>query len=416
MKKLRILLSNETYPPHLSGAAKFTERLAKGLATHGHEVAVIAPGIKFKDEIEEKDNVKIFRMRTILLRSIHPYFRKVCPVGINERIGRIIQDFSPEIIHIQNHFTLGKACLRQAKKLNIPIMGTNHFMPENLLEYLPGILQSKASNLMWRGFLKIYNRLDYVTAPTNVAVDMAKKVGLEVEISAISNGIDLQEFKKSTIKDAIFRKFKLDRKLFTFIFVGRLEKDKNVGMTLESAKIALQKNSFQIVIAGKGRAENELKAASRKLALEDKIIFTGEVSDGDLKQLLSLSNAYIASGTAELQGIAVMEAMAHSLPILAVNAVALPELVKDGINGFLFNCNKQDLAEKMSKMLSLDKKELAAMGQRSLALIQDHTQEETLRQFETLYEKLINKAHLLLHTDIFSATGKMTESYLHKLL
>ena len=67
---MRILIANETYPPDINGAARFTENLARGLASRGHHVAVIAPGTKFKDEIEEESpNLEIFRIRSVSLKT-----------------------------------------------------------------------------------------------------------------------------------------------------------------------------------------------------------------------------------------------------------------------------------------------------------------------------------------------------------
>jgi 1,2-diacylglycerol 3-alpha-glucosyltransferase len=102
---------------------------------------------------------------------------------------------------------------------------------------------------------------------------------------------------------------------------------------------------------GKGRDEAEFKALARKLKLDGTVIFTGAVPDEDVRLLYNVADVYIGAGSAELQGIAVMEAMASGLPILAANAVALPELVSDGENGFLFSLNEDDLEEKMLKIL-----------------------------------------------------------------
>jgi len=392
MKKLRILLAIENYLPNLNGVAIFTQRLAYSLSERGHRVAVIAPGTKFKDEeIEEDNQIKIYRMKSIPIKPIHPTFRIVYKANIEKKIRKITRDFRPDIIHIQNHFTLGRACVNEAKILNIPIIGTNHFMPENLLEYFPQFIRKKIVSSMWRDFLKVYNQLDYVTTPSYVAKKILMNLGLKNEISVISNGICLQKFRKVQVKDDIYQKFKLNKNLPIFLFVGRLDKDKNIDMVLKAVKLALKKKTFQTVIVGKGKDVKSLKKLSKALNISDKIIFTGEVNDNDLHILLSLADIYIASGSAELQGIAVMEAMASELPVLALNAVALPELVKNGINGFLFEFDEYDLCEKMIKILSLEQKKLSVMSKNSLKIIQLHSQEETLNQFETLYERIISK-------------------------
>ena len=68
------------------------------------------------------------------------------------------------------------------------------------------------------------------------------------------------------------------------------------------------------MIVGKGNDELKFKKIAKDLDLGDKAIFTGRVSDEDLGSLYSIATIYIGSGTAELQGLAVMEAMAAVCP------------------------------------------------------------------------------------------------------
>jgi 1,2-diacylglycerol 3-alpha-glucosyltransferase len=266
-------------------------------------------------------------------------------------------------------------------------MGTNHFMPNNIMEYFPRIMSKPATRYMWKDFIKIYNRLDYVTAPTHVALKMIKDLGLKTPSQVISNGIDLNEFKRVKIDETVYNKFHLIPKIPIFLFVGRLEKDKNIDIILRALVLNRGKADIQMVIVGEGKDEFAFRKLADDLKLTDRITFTGKISDHDLKQLYTIANVYIGSGGAELQGLAVMEAMAHGLPVLAANAVALPELVKDGVNGYLFELNPQDLAEKMLRILQ-DSKKMKSMADESLRLIQYHSKDNTLKSFEELYGKI----------------------------
>jgi glycosyltransferase involved in cell wall biosynthesis len=89
---------------------------------------------------------------------------------------------------------------------------------------------------------------------------------------------------------------------------------------------------------------------------------------------------------AELQSIVTMEAMASALPVVAANAMALPHLVHDGQNGYLFTPgDAQDLADKLEKILRMPIEELTAMKKESLRLIAAHDIQRTLTTFECLY-------------------------------
>ena len=91
-------------------------------------------------------------------------------------------------------------------------------------------------------------------------------------------------------------------------------------------------------------------------------------------------------GTAELQSLVTLEAMSASTPVLLADAMALPHLVRDGENGYLFTPNdSDDLAAKMARVLSLPADELAAMGKASRGMVENHSIERTLQTFEDIY-------------------------------
>ncbi len=389
-KKMRILLANETYSPWLNGCATFTQRLAQNLAKKGHIVGVIAPAVKFDDHYEIDDcGVTIFRLRSLPTpKMIHPNFRVITKPDINPAVKKIVGDFNPDIIHIQNHFSVGKACVKAAKKAGIPIVGTNHFMPENLTQFVPGFIGDTMMKVMWKDFLKVYNKLDYVTAPSKAAVQMLYNVGYKKEAAVISNGIEFDKFKKRPVSEKLLKKYNLKKDVATFISVGRIEKDKNLDLVLEAFAKFLKKEKGQLILVGNGKFEREFKRLARLLKIKNEVVFTGKISDEELWEIYSLADVYIGAGTAELQGIAVMEGMASGLPVLAVNAVALPELVEHGVNGYLFELEVKDLTEKMLKIVE-DREKLKEMAAHSLKIISRHDKNVTIKQFEELYEKVI---------------------------
>jgi glycosyltransferase involved in cell wall biosynthesis len=390
-RKLKILVASETYPPDLNGCARFGERLAQMLAEKGHDVLVIGPSPIFKDTWEEvNENLKVYRLASIPLKPFHPYFRGVWPWRLRAKIKKAIEEFQPDLVHIQNHFTVGRTVFRIAKFKNLPVVGTNHFMPENLTEYFPKFLEPLVCKHMWKDFLKIYGQLDYVTAPTCAALKMMKDMGLSVPSQVISNGLDLNGFQAVAVKPDLHARFGLKAELPIFLFVGRLERDKNIDLILKAMALLGEKAHFQILLVGKGRDAKVFEKLAQKLGLGKKVIFTGAVADEDLKQFYSAAQVYIGSGSAELQGLAVMEAMAHGLPVLAANAVALPELVENGKNGYLFELNSESLAERIV-LISKDPEELKAMGKESLKRIQAHDKELTAQAFLKLYRELIPK-------------------------
>jgi glycosyltransferase involved in cell wall biosynthesis len=137
---------------------------------------------------------------------------------------------------------------------------------------------------------------------------------------------------------------------------------------------------------GGGDLFQQLKTLTHTLGLDDRVTFTGYVTDDELKASLRRARVFAMPSIAELQSIATMEAMATGLPIVAANAMALPHLVHDGENGFLFEPNNvDDLREKLERVLRMKPAELETMKRSSLRFIRGHDITRTLDTFEALY-------------------------------
>ena len=395
VEPLRVLIANDTYAPQLNGAAVATQRLAQGMALCGHKVAVVAPNMAFRDREEVEPtgaagrDITVYRIKSIPTRPLHPQFRITSWARINTKLDRIFNEFRPDIVHVQNHFVLGQGCLKQGRKRGIPVVGTNHFMPENLHEYIPKPLRPTISTVMWAHWLRTYNRLDCVVSPSYACQELLRSVGLTAPSRVISNGINLSTYGPAPPDPSIYDRYGIRRGVPTFLCVGRLEKDKKVDLVIRAAALAGETQDFQTIFVGKGRDEVEFQALTRSLGLADSVIFTGFVPDADIPSLYNAADVYIGAGAAELQGIAVMEAMAAGLPILAANSVALPELVEEGVNGLLFEHTPEDLARQMVRILA-NRQDWEQMGQRSLERIQVHDMPQVLAQLEDLYQQQIS--------------------------
>jgi len=102
--------------------------------------------------------------------------------------------------------------------------------------------------------------------------------------------------------------------------------------------------------------------------------------------LLSRASLFVIASIAELQSIATMEAMASALPIVAADAVALPHLVHDGENGYLFEPgNVTELAARLTDVLTAEPAEYERMQRASLDGVAIHDINRPLDTFEALY-------------------------------
>lgn len=390
---MKILIATDTYYPSINGASYFTQRLATMLAKRGHQVYVLAPSMTSENNISKNDGVHVYGVRSIGV-PIYPDFR-VSPLFLSQRsIKKYVKEIHPDVIHIQNHFMIGKGVLRAAKELNIPIMGTNHFMPENLVHYLhmPEFFEKELKRFGWYQFRQVFDRLDIVATPTKTAADLMKKSKFEKNINIVSCGIDLVRFNPKNDGSALKKHFNIPNGCKILLYVGRLDKEKRVEIILRAIPQIAKKVDVHFVIAGVGKLRKTFERKAQKFGIRDRITFTGFVKNADLPNLYRVADLFVIAGIAELQSIVTMEAMASGLPVLAVNKMALPELVHDSENGYLFkDGDSRAIAEKASKILS-DEKLRARMSKKSLEIIKNHDINKTLEKYESLYLETINHA------------------------
>ncbi len=174
-----------------------------------------------------------------------------------------------------------------------------------------------------------------------------------------------------------------------FLYVGRVDEEKRLDVILRALQ-RLKRDDIQFCVAGHGAALGKLKKMAQELDLGQQVHFTGFVPSEDLPGLINSCDIFVMPSEAELLSLASLEAMACGRPMLAANAVALPELVTDGVNGYLFQPGDDADAERCMEKLA-DQPELwADMGAASVEGAQPHGLDAILERNEALYEMVLS--------------------------
>jgi glycosyltransferase involved in cell wall biosynthesis len=381
-RPLTILIAADTYPPHINGAAQFSYRLAKGMTGRGHNVNVLAcradNGASFT---EFRSEATVHRLRSHGVFT-HEYFRICLPWEIKKEISLLFDRVKPDVVHIQSHYMIGEHVLYEAVKRGIRIVATNHFMPENLNPFLPFPQWFKdiIGKISWKDMGKVMGQADVVTTPTPLAAKAMHQHAFLRKVLPLSNGIDsaAYELQPGEIIEPHANP--------TVVFVGRLAEEKHIDVLINAVAKTPAELNVHLEIVGGGEVRQSLEALAKRLGLEDRVRFLGLASDEQLRETYIKADLFCMPGTAELQSLVTLEAMSASTPVLLADAMALPHLVRDGENGYLFTPNdSDDLAAKMTRILQLPASERAAMGQASRRMVEPHSIQGTLQTFEDLY-------------------------------
>jgi phosphatidylinositol alpha 1,6-mannosyltransferase len=375
--RLRIVIGADTYPPDVNGAANFASRLAVGLAGRGHEVHVLCPSTDLRSVTESHDGITVHRISSVGT-PVHPTFRICRPVRAFRAAETLLAELVPDLVHIQAHFVVGRALSAAARRRDIPVVATNHFMPENLYGYLPMPkgLRAAVSRAGWWDLRRVMRSARLVTAPTPRAVQLLAENGIPGAI-AVSCGIDLTRFPLAPPV--------LGRRVPHVLFVGRLDEEKRVDELLRAVHRLRRDVHVRVEIVGDGRCRRTWQELAGRLGIAGDVTFHGHVDEKALVSAYLRADVFCMPGVAELQSLATMDALAAGKPVVAADAMALPHLVRAGETGWLYPPGDiAALADRLRRLLD-DPSARVRMGAAGRELIAQQTMHSTLDRFEALY-------------------------------
>ncbi len=341
------MIVTDQYAPMVGGVPSVTAALARGLSERGHAVTVIAPSTRRHGGAAAPgpdDPVAVDYRGSLPWPWYEGQRLGLLPPAA---AGQAIAAHQPDVLHLHSPLTLGLAARRAAQRRGVPVIYTNHYLPLNVwpaLAHAPagtgGRLAARARESAFYGFVTGFaNRCDYVTAPTVTALRLLRSRGLRVPSQAVSNGVDLERFSTGATDEALRSRYGLPAGRPVILSVGRLSEEKRADVLIAAlSRLTAQTGPGGgdgpgvpvLALAGTGPDDVRLRSLARHHGVADLVRFLGFVPDNDLPGLYRLADVFAIASQAELQSLATMAAMASGLPVVAVNAGALAELVHPG--------------------------------------------------------------------------------------
>lgn len=385
-RPLTIAIPAETYAPEVNGAATFAQHLAQGLAGRGHSVHVICPSPTGREYVEADDCGVVVHYLKSYRWLPHPTWMICMPWDVAWAFDRCIDQIKPDLIHTQAHFVIGRRAFTIARRRGIPIVGTNHFMPQNVAPYVsaPAPVVAAAEKAAWWDLKKQYESSDYITVPTQLAADLLHEHGFEAPIRAVSCGIDLSHFRPAADSE------RSSGEPPTVLFVGRLSAEKHIEDIITAVAKTDPALRLRAEIIGAGEQEKALAELAESLGIADRVVLRGKVSDADLVAAYQRADIFCMPSTAELQSIATLEALASGVPVVLADAVALPHLCEDGVNGRLIEPRDTDAyAAAFTSILTATDEARQEMSEACQRIAARHDLSTTLDTFEGIYSSLL---------------------------
>lgn len=343
---MRIGIFSESYEPVLNGVSVSITTLTRELKNLGHQVWVFAP--RFKGHRDRESQVVRFPSFCTPVARDYPLAVPYLP-GLTGRIRELELD----VIHTHTPFMLGWLGLRLAKRLDIPIVSTNHTLYTEYAHYFP-LAPRSATRLFITGMLKrYYQQCDAVIVPSGPVRELLRSYGIDVPIHVIPTAISLDLTRDPAVRSQMRQEYGIPDNARVLLYVGRLAREKNLELLLNAFDILASKHpDIHLLIVGGGPYEPRCRSLANALRNAERVKFTGYVAREKVGRYYSVGDVFAFPSLTETQGLVVAEALCAGLPCVAVNAGGTPEMFVDGEDGMLARNDVNDFASKIDTLLS----------------------------------------------------------------
>ena len=395
---MRIGIFSDTYIPQINGVSTSIEMLRKGLEKKGHKVYIVTVN---PNSLKYSYDKKVLRIPGIPIGIFDYRLTSVYPA----RAIKKIKSWNLDVIHSQTEFAIGTFARIISKQFNIPLVHTYHTMYEDYVHYITKGYFKKTSKKIVEYLTLFYcdSTATELIVPTKKARDLFKdKYQVKRDVHIVPTGIEIEKYSKNYSLEKINKlKEELNIKDDTvLLFVGRLGLEKSVDFLIENHKNI----NAKLLIIGDGPERENLEKLVKKLKLNDKVIFTGKVPLKDIGMYYKLGDIFVTASTTETQGLTVIEALAASLPVVAINDESFIEPIKNDYNGYLFN-NKKEYINYINSLIN-DKNKLAKLSINAFESSHNFSNKVFASKVLDVYKLAIKKGRKPLFKKIFKGEKK----------
>lgn len=324
---MNIAMFTNTFIPHVGGVANSVKAFTDEYRSRGHHVMVIAPAFEHMPP-DEKDVIRVPAIQNFNGSDFSASLS--IPIGLSKKL----EQFQVDIIHSHHPYLLGDTALRTAASLNVPLVFTHHTMYEQYTHYVPG------DSLRLRHFVielstGYANLCDHVIAPSESVAVILHKRGVKTPITVIPTGVDVERFSRED-GSVLRAELGIPSDALVIGYVGRLAPEKNLEFWAAAAvEFIRQSRRNHALIVGSGTSQRNVEDIFIKADVGDRLHCAGVLTGDRLISAYQAMDIFVFTSKSETQGMVLVEAMAAGVPVVALDAPGVREVIRDTVNGRL---------------------------------------------------------------------------------
>ena len=359
-----------------NGGTIATMRIAEALKERGHEVRIIAAIHK------DPEDPNFFKIPGFVLPGAEgAQENMVFLFGKNDKktFRKAIQ--GADVVMVQFPFLMAKGVVKTAKRLKVPVVGSFHVQPQNIMVAL-GKSSKVLERIIWFSFKHfLFKRVDNIITPSQFASDLLKSEGVKGRHKVISNGIPAAYVPGDHNRPEWFG----DN--MVLIAVGRHAGEKRQKLLIEGVKRSKYKEKIQLILAGKGEDTDELVLLGETLPVKPYIKY---ISDEEKLRFLNTADMYVHGSIVELESLSTAEAIGCGLPCLISDSKysAASQFALD--DRFIFRSDDPDsLARQIDYWYEhLEELRSKELKDQILAMAEKYRFERSINEYETFLSEI----------------------------
>ncbi len=375
---MRIALFTETFLPKVDGIVTRLRHTIEHLERNGNRVLVVAP----EGGLTEYKGAKIFGVSGMPL-PLYPELKVALP---RPAIGKALEDFRPDLIHIVNPAVLGWAGLYFSKALNLPLIASYH---THLPQYLKHYGLAPLEGVLWELLKLVHNQAMLNLCTSTAMVDELTAHGIE-RCQLWQRGVDTETFQPHLACDRMRDRLSGGHpEAPLLLYVGRVSAEKQI----EDIKPVLEAiPAARLAVVGDGPHRSAIEKHFAGTATH----FVGYLQGLDLAAAYASADAFIFPSRTETLGLVLLEAMAAGCPVVAAASGGIVDIVTDGVNGYLFDPQDPRGAIAATQRLLAARNERDRLRQNARAEAERWSWSAATQQLQAYYKTTLARADISL--------------------
>lgn len=375
---MRIALFTETFLPKIDGIVTRLCHTVEHLQRSGDQVLIFSPD----GGLTEYKGAKIYGVPGFPL-PLYPELKLALP---KPEIGRALEKFQPDIVHVVNPAILGLGGIFYGKMLKIPLVASYHtHLPQYLQHYGLGMLEG----LLWELLKSAHNQAQLNLCTSTAMVQELIDHGIE-RVDLWQRGVDTETFHPSLASVEMRSHLSQGNpESPLLLYVGRLGAEKEIDR-IKAILEAIPEARLALVGDGPHRQALEEHFAGTSTH------FVGYLRGKELGSAYASADAFIFPSRTETLGLVLLEAMAAGCPVVAARSGGIPDIVTDGVNGYLFDPTDDEGAIAATIRLLSHKEERETLRTNARQEAERWGWAAATRQLQRYYQSVISAQNLPL--------------------